>query len=101
VAVTWWEVSNEPEKGRPARPDYYPPVLCGKRIVVGTPAHNAEITTNRTADDLDRPIVDDMVLVDDAGADSTADPGRGSVAYPGASPRERAAARSAVGAGAC
>jgi glycosyltransferase involved in cell wall biosynthesis len=46
-------------------------VLNGKRITVVLPAYNAESTLKRTVDELDRSIVDDMVLVDDASTDRT------------------------------
>jgi glycosyltransferase involved in cell wall biosynthesis len=46
-------------------------MLCGKRITVILPAYNAEDTLERTVDELDRAIVDDLVLVDDASTDNT------------------------------
>jgi glycosyltransferase involved in cell wall biosynthesis len=46
-------------------------VLNGKRIIVVLPAYNAAITLKRTVDELDRLVVDDVLLVDDASSDGT------------------------------
>ncbi len=46
-------------------------MLHGKRIVVVLPAYNAESTLKRTVEELDRTVVDDIVLVDDASTDRT------------------------------
>lgn len=46
-------------------------MIAGKRIVVVLPAYNAESTLRRTVGELDREIVDDIVLVDDASTDNT------------------------------
>jgi glycosyltransferase involved in cell wall biosynthesis len=46
-------------------------MLHGKRIVVVLPAYNAESTLRRTIDELDRELVDDVILVDDASTDNT------------------------------
>ncbi len=46
-------------------------MLNGKRIVVVLPAYNAARTLSRTVLALDRDVVDDVVLVDDASTDST------------------------------
>jgi glycosyltransferase involved in cell wall biosynthesis len=46
-------------------------VLNGRRIAVVMPAYNAETTLVRTVADLDRTIVDEIVLVDDASTDET------------------------------
>jgi glycosyltransferase involved in cell wall biosynthesis len=46
-------------------------MLNGKRITVVLPAYNAESTVTRTVEELDRAIVDDVVLVDDASTDAT------------------------------
>ncbi len=47
-------------------------MLQGNRVVVVFPAYNAERTLERTWRDLDRDIVDDAILVDDASRDGTA-----------------------------
>jgi glycosyltransferase involved in cell wall biosynthesis len=39
-------------------------MLCGKQVAVVLPAYNAEVTLKRTVDELDRAIVDEIVLVD-------------------------------------
>jgi glycosyltransferase involved in cell wall biosynthesis len=46
-------------------------MLNGNRITVVLPAYNAESTLRRTVEELDRGIVDDLVLVDDASTDAT------------------------------
>ena len=46
-------------------------MLNGKRITVVLPAYNAAATLRRTVDELDRAIVDDVLLVDDASIDDT------------------------------
>jgi glycosyltransferase involved in cell wall biosynthesis len=46
-------------------------VLNDRRIAVVMPAYNAETTLVRTVADLDRKIVDEIVLVDDASTDQT------------------------------
>jgi glycosyltransferase involved in cell wall biosynthesis len=46
-------------------------VLNEKRIAVVLPAYNAESTLRQTVAELDRTIIDDLVLVDDASADGT------------------------------
>ncbi|HET9718767.1 MAG TPA: glycosyltransferase family 2 protein [Solirubrobacteraceae bacterium] len=46
-------------------------MINGKRITVVLPAYNAESTLKRTVGELDRQIVDDLVLVDDASRDHT------------------------------
>jgi glycosyltransferase involved in cell wall biosynthesis len=47
------------------------PMLNGKRVTVVLPAYNAELTLRRTVEEVDRSIVDDLVLVDDASSDNT------------------------------
>lgn len=47
-------------------------MIQGKRIVVVMPAYNAETTLHRTVADIDRTIVDDIIVVDDASHDRTA-----------------------------
>ena len=39
----------------------------GKKIVVVMPAYNAEKTLVRTCEEIDRSLVDEIVLVDDSG----------------------------------
>jgi glycosyltransferase involved in cell wall biosynthesis len=46
-------------------------VLNGKRITVVLPAYNAGETLKRTVDELDRDVIDDVLLVDDASTDDT------------------------------
>jgi len=46
-------------------------VLNGKRIAVVLPAYNAEATLLRTVAELDRDVIDEVVLVDDASTDQT------------------------------
>jgi glycosyltransferase involved in cell wall biosynthesis len=50
---------------------YTAAVLNGRRIAVVLPAYNAETTLFRTVAELDRALVDDVVLVDDASTDQT------------------------------
>jgi glycosyltransferase involved in cell wall biosynthesis len=46
-------------------------VLAGKKIIVVLPAYNAASTLARAVEDLDREVIDSIVLVDDASADET------------------------------
>ena len=46
-------------------------MLNGQRVAVVLPAYNAAATLKRTVDELDRDIVDDVLLVDDASTDET------------------------------
>jgi glycosyltransferase involved in cell wall biosynthesis len=46
-------------------------MLNGRRVGVVLPAYNAEATLTRTLRELDRDIVDEVVLVDDASTDNT------------------------------
>lgn len=46
-------------------------MLNGKRIIVVLPAYNAEKTLERTVSELDRNIVDEILLVDDSSSDRT------------------------------
>jgi glycosyltransferase involved in cell wall biosynthesis len=46
-------------------------VINSRRIAVVLPAYNAEVTLSRTVAELDRNVIDDVVLVDDASADAT------------------------------
>lgn len=47
-------------------------MIKGKKVVVVMPAYNAEQTLRRTYDEIPHDIVDDLVLVDDASGDHTA-----------------------------
>ena len=46
-------------------------MLNGKRVAVVLPAYNAAITLKRTLDEIDRSVVDDILIVDDASTDGT------------------------------
>src|SRR3954469_4455824 len=46
-------------------------MLSGKRICVVMPAYKAEKTLRRTFEEIDRAVVDDVLLVDDASPDRT------------------------------
>ncbi len=46
-------------------------MLNGKQITVVLPAYNAGETLKRTVDELDRDVIDDVLLVDDASIDDT------------------------------
>ncbi|AKS42498.1 glycosyltransferase family 2 protein [Wenzhouxiangella marina] len=48
-------------------------MIAGKKLVVVLPAYNAERTLERTLEEVDRTLVDDVVLVDDASQDRTAE----------------------------
>ncbi len=48
-------------------------MLKGKKIVVVMPAYNAEATLVRTYEEIDRTLVDEVILVDDASRDRTAE----------------------------
>ena len=52
-------------------PSYNAQVLNGRKIAVVMPAYNAEATLARTLSELDRSVVDEVVLVDDASTDET------------------------------
>ena len=60
--------SNHP--GGPRGP-YTASVINSRRIVVVLPAYNAETTLSRTLAELDRDVIDEVVLVDDASSDRT------------------------------
>ena len=51
--------------------EYTRAVLNGKQITVVLPAFNAGETLSRTVDELDRAVVDEVLLVDDASSDDT------------------------------
>ncbi|MEW6114967.1 MAG: glycosyltransferase, partial [Thermodesulfobacteriota bacterium] len=46
-------------------------MLNGQRILVVLPAYNAEKTLHQTVSELDRQVVDDILLVDDYSSDET------------------------------
>ena len=46
-------------------------MINGRRIGVVLPAYNAAATLSRTVIELDRDIIDEIVLVDDASTDQT------------------------------
>ena len=46
-------------------------MIAGKRVCVVMPAYNAAKTLKRTVSEIDRMLVDDVILVDDASADDT------------------------------
>lgn len=46
-------------------------MIHGKRVAVVLPAYNAEKTLRQTVEEIDRSIVDDIILVDDASSDRT------------------------------
>lgn len=48
----------------------------GKKVVVVLPAYNAALTLEKTIGELDRSLVDDIVLVDDCSTDNTLDKAR-------------------------
>jgi glycosyltransferase involved in cell wall biosynthesis len=52
-------------------------MLNGKRVAVVLPAYNAETTLKRSLDELDRDVVDEVVLVDDASTDHTIEEAEG------------------------
>jgi len=47
-------------------------VIADKKVIVVLPAYNAALTLERTLEEIDRDLVDDIVLVDDASQDDTA-----------------------------
>jgi glycosyltransferase involved in cell wall biosynthesis len=51
-------------------------MIAGKKITVVMPAYNAALTLERTLREIDRTVVDDIILVDDASRDDTAAVGR-------------------------
>ncbi len=51
-------------------------MLSGKKICVVMPAYNAAATLERTLGEIDRAIVDELILVDDASQDATAETAR-------------------------
>ena len=51
-------------------------MLSGKKICVVMPAYNAAATLEKTLDEIDRTVVDELILVDDASQDATAETAR-------------------------
>jgi glycosyltransferase involved in cell wall biosynthesis len=51
-------------------------MINSRRVSVVMPAYNAEVTLSRTLAELDRTIIDDVVLVDDCSTDRTVDVAR-------------------------
>ncbi|OAB60855.1 glycosyl transferase family 2 [Leptolyngbya valderiana BDU 20041] len=51
-------------------------MIAGKRVVVVLPAYNAALTLERTLAEVDRKLVDEIVLVDDASQDDTVEVAR-------------------------
>jgi glycosyltransferase involved in cell wall biosynthesis len=51
-------------------------MISGKKVCVVMPAYNAERTLERTVAELDRAVADDIIVVDDASRDATAETAR-------------------------
>jgi len=51
-------------------------MILGKKVTVVMPAYNAEFTLRRTYEEIQREIVDDVILVDDASKDRTVEVAR-------------------------
>src|SRR5438309_2940445 len=51
-------------------------MLYGKQVTVVMPAYNAALTLERTLKEIDRKIVDEIIVVDDASRDNTAEVAR-------------------------
>src|SRR5689334_25125803 len=51
-------------------------MMNGKRVMVVMPAYQAALTLERTLREIDRSIVDDIILVDDASRDDTVEVAR-------------------------
>ena len=66
-----WALRRSPVRLGKWVADYDRPVLHGQRVIVVLPAYNAESTLKRTIDELDRAIVDELILVDDGSTDNT------------------------------
>src|SRR5512139_2440288 len=52
-------------------------MISGKRVCVVMPAYNAGRTLAQTVAEIDRQVVDDVILVDDASHDDTVEVARG------------------------
>lgn len=64
-------------------------MLSGKRICVVMPAYNAAATLQKTLDEIDRTVVDEIIVVDDASQDGTVETARGLGLYTLVHPRNR------------
>lgn len=51
-------------------------MVLGKKVVVVMPAYNAEKTLQKTYEEIDRSVVDEIILVDDCSRDNTIDKAR-------------------------
>ena len=51
-------------------------MIANKRLIVVLPAYNAERTLRETVAEIDRTVVDDVILVDDASSDRTVEVAR-------------------------
>ncbi|MGZ8544954.1 MAG: glycosyltransferase family 2 protein, partial [Flavisolibacter sp.] len=49
------------------------PMINGHKVIVVLPAYNAGKTLKQTYEEIDRSVVDDIILVDDASNDNTLD----------------------------
>ncbi len=64
-------------------------MLSGKRICVVMPAYNAAATLRKTLDEIDRTVVDEIIVVDDASQDGTVEMARGLGLHTLVHPRNR------------
>ena len=64
-------INRDPPVRKAPFPKTEPYMFSGKKIVVVMPAYNAEKTLTRTVAEIDRGIVDEIVLVDDCSKDKT------------------------------
>ena len=60
----------------PRRGDSNGPMLEGKKVTVVMPAYNAALTLERTLREINRQVVDDIILVDDCSGDDTVEVAR-------------------------
>ncbi len=58
-------------RGVTVRGPYTAAEINSRRVAVILPAYNAEATLSRTVAELDREVIDEVVLVDDASTDGT------------------------------
>ncbi len=66
-----WARSRERPRAKPLQGQLDRNMLEGKRVTVVLPAYNAAETLQKTISELDRNVVDDILLVDDDSADNT------------------------------